>query len=104
MYACMYFMRIYVCACIYVYMHICMHVCIHVCIYVIFKLGFKRYRGGIVLDGRGFVRGDVSWVWELSREGNVGSRGNGVPVRDTNFGNLILHLLGSSSVKMRCIT
>src|SRR6218665_3141585 len=60
MYACMYCVCIYVCAYIYVYMHVCiyickkitMHVCIHVCIYVIFKLGFERY-GGIVLVGRG---------------------------------------------------
>jgi len=62
MHACMYCMRIYVCACIYVYMHvciscmyICMHVCKHVCIYVIFKLGFEWYGGNC-----------PSWEGELS--------------------------------------
>src|SRR6218665_4176131 len=42
------------CICIYVYI---MYACVHTCIYVIFKLGFERYRGGIVLVGRGIVRG-----------------------------------------------
>src|SRR6218665_2683388 len=42
----------------YVCMYICMHVCIHVCIYVIFKLGFGRY-GGIVLVGRGNCPGGI---------------------------------------------
>src|SRR6218665_413486 len=41
-----------ICMSIYIYLYIYMHVCIHVCIYVIFKLGFERY-GGIVLVGRG---------------------------------------------------
>ena len=58
MYVCMY-------TCVYVCMYICMHVYIHVCIYVIFKLGFERYGGGIVLVGRGncpggIVRGELS--------------------------------------------
>src|SRR6218665_4175492 len=70
MHACMYCMRIYVCACIYVYMHvciscmyICMHLCKHICIYVIFKLGFERYGGNC-----------PSWEGELS--GGELSRGN----------------------------
>src|SRR6218665_1027686 len=61
MYVCMYvlYAYIHVCMnlCIYACMYICMHECIHVCIYIIFKLGFERY-GGIVLVGRGIVRGN----------------------------------------------
>ena len=60
MYVCMhvYIVCVYTCVCmhpcVYACMYICMHVCIHVCIYVIFKLGFVRYRGGI-------VRGRIIW-------------------------------------------
>src|SRR6218665_254769 len=46
--------------CVYACMYLYMHVCIHVCIYVIFKLGFERY-GGIVLVGRGNCRGGSCW-------------------------------------------
>src|SRR6218665_3731687 len=49
---CIHCMRI----CMYVYMYACVHTCIYIYIYVIFKLGFERYRGGIVLVGRGIVR------------------------------------------------
>src|SRR6218665_2638835 len=70
MYVCMHvcIVCVYTCVhasmCICMYVYICMHVCIHVCIYVIFKLGFERYGGGIVLVGRwncpgGIVRGSV---------------------------------------------
>src|SRR6218665_812554 len=60
---CMYVLYAYIRVCIhlceYACMYICMHVCIHVCIYVSFKLGFERYGGGIVLVGRGIVRGKL---------------------------------------------
>ena len=71
MHACMYCMRIYVCAklcmhlCVYACMYICTHVCIHVCIYVIFKLGFERY-GGNCPSWEGNCPGEVSGG-ELSR-------------------------------------
>src|SRR6218665_3369785 len=45
------------CICMYVYMYACVHTCMYNCIYVIFKLGFERYRGGIVLVGRGNLSG-----------------------------------------------
>src|SRR6218665_1370854 len=48
------------CICMYVYMY----ACVHTCRYVIFKLGFERY-GGIVLVGGGNCEG------ELSGGGNV---------------------------------
>ena len=50
------YIRVCMHLCVYAFMYICMHVCIHVCIYVIFKLGFERY-GGIVLVGRGNIPG-----------------------------------------------
>src|SRR6218665_72386 len=85
MYTCMYCILIYVvCACIYVYMHACMyismHVCIHVCIYVIFKLGFERY-GGIVLVGRGNCPGELSGEFS---GGSVQGKLSGGNVRSPN--------------------
>src|SRR6218665_4141155 len=63
MYACMYVLYAYIRVCMYLYvyacMYICMHVCIDVCIYVILKLGFERYKGGIVLVGRGNCPGGI---------------------------------------------
>src|SRR6218665_1790345 len=92
MYVCMYvlyaYIRMCIHLCVYACMYICMHVCIHVCIYVIFKLGFERY-GGIVLVGRrsgpggncpeGIVRGELSrgkcpgplllvWKWAMTEK------------------------------------
>src|SRR6218665_2496902 len=62
MYVCMYvlyaYIRVCMHLCVYACMYICIHVCIHVCIYVIFKLGFERY-GGIVLVGRGNCPGVI---------------------------------------------
>ena len=46
------------CICMYVYMYACVHTYIY--IYVIFKLGFERYRGGIVLVGKGNCPEEVS--------------------------------------------
>jgi len=58
MYACMYaYIRVCMHLCVYTCMYIGMHVCIHVYMHVIFKLGFERYGRGIVLVGRGIVRG-----------------------------------------------
>src|SRR6218665_264861 len=75
MYACMYYMHIYVCAYIYVYMHVCtciyvhvyMYACVHTYIYVIFKLGFERYGGNC-----------PSWEGELSGEIVQGSCPGGI--------------------------
>src|SRR6218665_483114 len=61
MYACMYCMRIYVCACIYVYMHVCIYVCMCAYMYVYMQFSswvLSRTGGGIVLVGRGIVLGN----------------------------------------------
>src|SRR6218665_3402853 len=80
MYVCMYvlyaYIRVCVHLCVYAFMYICMHVCIHVCIYVIFKLGFERCTGGIVLVGRGNCPGELSGEivrGNCPRKGNVSS-------------------------------
>src|SRR6218665_281063 len=59
MYACMYCMRIYVCACIYVYMHVCIYVCMCAYMYV-YNIYFSSY----VLSGT--VGNCPSWEGELS--------------------------------------
>ena len=66
--------------CVYACMYICMHVCIHVCIYVIFKLGFERY-GGIVLVGRGNCPGELSGEFS---GGSVQGKLSGGNVRSPN--------------------
>ena len=56
MYVCMHVCIVFVYTCVHASMCICMYVymyaCVHTCMYNIFKLGFERY-GGIVLVGRG---------------------------------------------------
>ena len=56
MYACMYCMHIYVCACIYVYMH----VYIHVCMYVILKLDLSGTGGNCPSWERELSGGELS--------------------------------------------
>src|SRR6218665_4146892 len=80
MHACMYCMRIYVCACIYVYMHVCIYVCM--CAYIYVYMYFSSWvlsgtGGGIVLVGRGNCPGGIvrgKCPGELSRGGNVRAR------------------------------
>src|SRR6218665_3274788 len=60
MYACIYCMRIYVCAYTYVYMHVCIYVCM--CAYMYVYMQFLSWvlsgTGGLVVVGRGIVRGN----------------------------------------------
>src|SRR6218665_591927 len=63
MYVCMHVCIVCIYTCVHASMCICMYVymyaCVHTCMYVIFKLGFERYRGGIVLVGRGNCPGGI---------------------------------------------
>src|SRR6218665_655705 len=64
MYVCMHvlysYIRVCMHLCVYACMYICMHVCINVCIYVIFKLGFERYRGIVLVGRRNCPGGELS--------------------------------------------
>ena len=72
-------MNICMYVCMYVlYAHI--RVCMHVCIYVIFKLGFERYRGGIVLVGRGNCPGGIVREGRCPGEGIVQGEMSGPPI------------------------
>jgi len=55
----MYALYAYICVCMHLCVYTCMYIGMHVCVHVIFKLGFEQYgtEGGIVLVGRGVIRG-----------------------------------------------
>src|SRR6218665_1763753 len=53
LYECIAYVCMHLCVCMYVYIYVYLYVCMCAYVYVIFKLDFERYRGGIILVGRG---------------------------------------------------